>query len=56
MRNFLTHLAVKRAVSASTQALAASLFLYKQVPRIDLVYGDIRARSFADREGRTDIS
>ena len=35
---FLTHLAVKRAVSASTQnqALAALLFLYKQVLQIDL--------------------
>ncbi|MBA3513152.1 MAG: integron integrase [Pyrinomonadaceae bacterium] len=36
--NFLTHLAVKRTVSASTQnqALAALLFLYKQVLHIDL--------------------
>jgi integron integrase len=35
---FLTHLAVKRRVSASTQnqALAALLFLYKQVLHIDL--------------------
>ncbi len=36
--NFLTHLAVKRTVSSSTQnqALAALLFLYKQVLHIDL--------------------
>jgi integron integrase len=36
--HFLTHLAVKRAVSASTQnqALAALLFLYKHVLQIDL--------------------
>ena len=35
---FLTHLAVKRDVSASTQnqALAALLFLYKEVLKLDL--------------------
>jgi integron integrase len=39
---FLTHLAVERSVSASTQnqALAALLFLYKEVLRIDLPWLD----------------
>ena len=45
---FLTHLAVKRDVSASTQnqALAALLFLYKEVLKLDLPWlqGVVRAK------------
>ncbi|TBV04483.1 integron integrase [Stutzerimonas kirkiae] len=45
---FLTHLAVKRDVSASTQnqALAALLFLYKEVLKLDLprLQGVVRAK------------
>jgi integron integrase len=45
---FLTHLAVKRDVSASTQnqALAALLFLYKEVLKLDLPWlqGIVRAK------------
>ncbi|TBV11916.1 integron integrase [Stutzerimonas kirkiae] len=45
---FLTHLAVKRNVSASTQnqALAALLFLYKEVLKLDLPWlqGVVRAK------------
>lgn len=45
---FLTHLAVKRDVSASTQnqALAALLFLYKEVLKLDLPWlqGGVRAK------------
>ena len=42
---FLTHLAVKEHVSASTQnqALCALVFLYKNVLNIELSYGEIQS-------------
>ena len=45
--SFLTHLAVNRHVSASTQiqALCALLFLYRHVLKIELKYVEIQARA-----------
>jgi site-specific recombinase XerD len=55
IREFLTHLAVKERVSASTQnaALCALLFLYREVYKIDLPY--ISAIERARRPSRVPV-
>ena len=59
VERFLTNLAVERRVSASTQnqALAAILFLYRQVLEIDLpwIQNVVRARSRSGDFCRPDV-
>ena len=52
IEDFLTHLAVRRRVSPSTQnqALQALLFLYRQVLEIELLWLDEVIRAKAKRQ------